>query len=96
MTPAAGAAAGAFAHAQRAALQRGRPEGGCDGRQAVECARSIEGSIRTGEQYEVVDTRTGEVVSAHADLRRAKRAADRRDAEYGAVRYVVRRAVGES
>jgi hypothetical protein len=41
--------------------------------------------------YEVVDVRTGAVVSKHASLRRAKRAADRRDAEYGAVRFIVRR-----
>ena len=48
--------------------------------------------------YEVVDSRTGDIVRVFAvegraaqNMRAAYRLADRMDAEYGAVRYVVRR-----
>lgn len=40
--------------------------------------------------YQVVDSRTGLVVSTHTTRTRATRRADRLDSHYGAVRYVVR------
>jgi hypothetical protein len=44
-----------------------------------------------GARYEIVDHRTGRVVAHAKTLRGACRACDRRDAEYGAVRYSHRR-----
>lgn len=41
--------------------------------------------------HEVVDIQTGKVTGSYGSLRRAHRAADRKDIEYGAVRYIVRR-----
>jgi hypothetical protein len=41
-------------------------------------------------RYEVVDIQTGQVVARCRSRSGALRAADRRDNEYGAVRYVVR------
>lgn len=40
--------------------------------------------------HEVVDARTGKVVGQYRSVHRALAAADRRDAAYGAVRYIVR------
>ena len=39
---------------------------------------------------QVIDTKTGEVVKTFSNSRRAHRYADKRDLEYGAVRFVVR------
>jgi len=41
--------------------------------------------------YEVVDSRTKEVVCTRPTLKSASRRADKLDLEYGAVRYIVRR-----
>ncbi len=41
-------------------------------------------------KYELVDTKTGKVVASFAKSASAYRSADRRDAAYGAVRYIVR------
>jgi hypothetical protein len=40
--------------------------------------------------YAVIDTHTGRRVGIYGSRTRAYRYADRRDAEYGAVRYIVR------
>ena len=40
--------------------------------------------------YQVIDTKTGDTVKTFADSRKAHRYADRKDLEYGAVRYSVR------
>lgn len=39
---------------------------------------------------QVIDTKTNAVVKTFTDSRRAHRYADKRDMEYGAVRFVVR------
>jgi hypothetical protein len=41
--------------------------------------------------HELVDIQTKNVVGQYTSIGRALRAADKRDAEYGAVRYIVRR-----
>lgn len=41
-------------------------------------------------RYQVVDIQTGQVIGTYASSRSAYRVADRRDAAYGAVRYIVR------
>lgn len=41
--------------------------------------------------YEVVDVQTRQVVGQYVDIHRTHAAADRKDAAYGAVRYIVRR-----
>jgi hypothetical protein len=43
-------------------------------------------------RWQVRDTMTGAVVGTYGSLKTAHRVADRKDAEYGAVRYVVGRA----
>lgn len=40
--------------------------------------------------YEVIDIKTKEVVATKKTRNAARRVADRKDLEYGAVRYVVR------
>ncbi len=40
--------------------------------------------------YQVIDRQTGLVVGTYADVKRARRARDRKDLEYGAYRYMVR------
>lgn len=42
--------------------------------------------------YQVVDTRTGQVMSRHTNKRAAHARCDRLDLQYGAVRYAVRAA----
>lgn len=42
------------------------------------------------DRYDVVDSRTSEVVASYQNRNRAYNYADRRDNAYGAVRYVVR------
>ena len=44
-----------------------------------------------GERYGVFDSQTGAKVGDYESRKRASRVADKRDIEYGAVRYVVRR-----
>jgi hypothetical protein len=39
--------------------------------------------------YQVIDGRTGEVVSTHATAKAARRSAERRDLAYGACRFWV-------
>lgn len=39
--------------------------------------------------YQVVDNRTGQVISTHTSHKLARRKADRLDLEYGAIRYSV-------
>lgn len=41
--------------------------------------------------YQLIDTRSGAVVGTYETLRAVSRAADRKDAAYGAVRYTWRR-----
>lgn len=41
--------------------------------------------------YEVIDRHTGIVVGTYASLKTACRSADRKDLQYGAIRYMVRR-----
>jgi len=43
-------------------------------------------------RYQVIDSRTGSVMGTKDSLRKAARMADRLDNQYGAVRYIVRRA----
>lgn len=40
--------------------------------------------------YQVIDIRTKQVVKTYADRKTARRAADRLDLQYGAVRYIVK------
>lgn len=49
-----------------------------------------ESSIVPAPTHVVVDSKTGAVVSKHASLKTASRSANRRDQEYGAVRYIVK------
>jgi hypothetical protein len=42
-------------------------------------------------KYIVVDRRTQAIVGTYSTLKRAHAAADRKDLEYGAIRYCVRR-----
>jgi len=41
-------------------------------------------------KYEVIDRRTGAVVGTYTNKTRARNVRDRKDLEYGAVRYMVR------
>lgn len=41
--------------------------------------------------HQIVDSQTGTVIGSYSSLKRASHAADKKDLEYGAVRYVVRR-----
>lgn len=43
-----------------------------------------------GRRYDVIDCRTKCTVGNFSTLRRARNFADQKDAEYGAVRYIVR------
>jgi hypothetical protein len=49
-----------------------------------------ESSLVPPPTHMVVDSKTGAVVSKHASLKTASRSANRRDQEYGAVRYIVK------
>lgn len=40
--------------------------------------------------YRLIDTRTGQVIRSYTDRKAARRRRDRLDAQYGAVRYVVK------
>jgi len=42
-------------------------------------------------KYQVIDRQTRAVVGTYSTLSRAHRAADKKDLEYGAIRYLVRR-----
>lgn len=46
--------------------------------------------MTTATRYELIDSRTGAVIGTYRSRTRAYARADRMDAEYGAVRYVVR------
>ena len=46
----------------------------------------------TTEKFEIVDIKTKLIVGTYSNRRRAVNAANRKDLEYGAVRYIVRRA----
>lgn len=47
--------------------------------------------MKPAHSYRVTDAHTGATVGTYATLRAAHRAADRRDAAYGAVRFTVSR-----
>ena len=40
--------------------------------------------------YQVIDTKTGDVMGIYSSRKRASRKADKLDLEYGAIRYAVR------
>lgn len=42
--------------------------------------------------YKVIDRHTGITVGTYATLKAARRTADRKDLQYGAIRYMVQRA----
>jgi len=44
--------------------------------------------------YDVIDRQTGDVIATVTTRNKARRIADRKDAEYGAYRYMVRPTVG--
>lgn len=51
---------------------------------------STYGETQMPTHYEVIDSQTTKVVDSFKTRDRAYRAADRKDAAYGAVRYIVR------
>ena len=57
--------------------------------QALAAAKQAQTS-RAPDTHHVVDTHTGQVVSKHGSARAAYRSADKKDMDYGAVRYSVR------
>jgi hypothetical protein len=53
-------------------------------------AKLKESTLVPAPTHAVIDSKTGAVVSKHASLKTASRSANRRDQEYGAVRYIVK------
>lgn len=43
--------------------------------------------------YQIIDSKTGKVLGTYQTLKTARRIADRKDLEYGAIRYIIKRNV---
>lgn len=57
----------------------------------IEAGKQIAAKKIVEKTHEIIDSRTGESVAKYSSLRRALHAADKKDNEYGAVRYIVKK-----